>query len=232
MAEIKVEKKKSNWPWVLIILAILVVFFLLFMLTNGDNDKDDIDEAVRDEQVIDQYKIEESTDNPYPENSVAGFLTHIEEGSYYQLGKDPDYTHEALYKLVQAVRETSFEVKYKPDEDFLQLDQEIDSIPAKREAEIQTDTLYDTGQTIISTMEDLQSERFPELSEEVQELRADLNAINSNTEMEEQTEIISSFFEQAAHVIKEMNGVIPPSPVSRGYNITTSEKKTITINFK
>ena len=45
MAEIKIEKKKPVWPWILIGLIILaVIFFLVFANEDDDEFNDDTDE--------------------------------------------------------------------------------------------------------------------------------------------------------------------------------------------
>jgi len=46
MAEIKIEKKKAIWPW---IIGIIILAVLIYMLAFNDHKKDKTDEAVTDE---------------------------------------------------------------------------------------------------------------------------------------------------------------------------------------
>ena len=49
MAEIKVEKKKPVWPWILLILIIVIAAALYFI---GDTEDDSIDDAMDEMEEV------------------------------------------------------------------------------------------------------------------------------------------------------------------------------------
>ncbi len=60
MAEIKIEKKKPIWPWIILVLVILaLLYFLVF--ADDDDDKDDMDD-MNTEQVEEETAWEDDTD--------------------------------------------------------------------------------------------------------------------------------------------------------------------------
>ncbi len=84
MAEIKIEKKKPIWPWILLGLIILAVIVYFVIADNGDDD-DDFNEEENTEQVVTPMETEEEDtetarwedDNLSGDESVSKYLTHI-----------------------------------------------------------------------------------------------------------------------------------------------------------
>ena len=53
MAEIKVEKKKPVWPWILLIAIIIGILFYVFASDDTNDDVDDIDDTDDIEELND-----------------------------------------------------------------------------------------------------------------------------------------------------------------------------------
>ncbi|WP_372919889.1 hypothetical protein [Salegentibacter sp.] len=195
MAEIKVEKKKPIWPWIVGILAVLLIIFLLFTYMDDDNGTDDSLEE-RDEQVeesIDPFETEDDRDLAYPENAVGQYLYYIdEEYPEREVEENEEFPQEAMQKLAEAVQERSWELEGETN-------QELEELAGNSaETEIQRD-----GDIIVNALADLQRRHYEGLEDEITELRSDLEEINQ-TEGEEQAEAIDDFFSQAAEVLREM----------------------------
>lgn len=195
MAEIKVEKKKPIWPWIVGILAVLLIIFLLFIYMDDDNGTDEGIEE-RDEQVeesIDPFETEDDRDLAYPENAVGNYLYYIdEEYPEREVEENEEYLQEAMQKLAEAVQEKSWDLQGESNE-------ELDELAGNSaETEIQRD-----GDIIVNALADLQRRHYEGLDDEITELRSDLEEINQ-TEGEEQAEAIDNFFSQAAEVLREM----------------------------
>lgn len=221
MAEIKVEKKKSVWPWILGILAVLLVLFLIWMFAEGDDDNmDDVEDD--DIEQVEQYEIEENTDNEYPNNAVAAYLSYVDEERPEEIGEDPEATQEALLRLNAAVEEKANELRYDLDKDLKDpADTDGATTDAMRDP-TQTSTdqnanIASAGEKVVNALEELQEMHFPELDDEVQELRDELNEIssNANAQTNEQAEEVLAFFNQAADVLREMEIDVDTTPSER-----------------
>lgn len=62
MAEIKIEKKKPVWPWVILILVVLGII-AYFVYANDEDVNDDFDDDITNEQVIDTTNTQSSYDS-------------------------------------------------------------------------------------------------------------------------------------------------------------------------
>lgn len=63
MAEIKIEKKKPVWPWILVGLIILVVIFFLVFANEDDNEIDTDDTEIREVNSSDTMGLQIERDN-------------------------------------------------------------------------------------------------------------------------------------------------------------------------
>ena len=97
MAEIKIEKKKLAWPWLLavLVIALLLVGFLVFR-----------DLFVNPEVVTEEDSITNTNETDYLEtnennDTVATYINFV-ENSKEKMSLDHAYTNEALLKLIEA----------------------------------------------------------------------------------------------------------------------------------
>ncbi|MEX2350713.1 MAG: hypothetical protein WD554_07515 [Flavobacteriaceae bacterium] len=105
MAEIKIEKKKPVWQW---ILAVLIIVAILYFIVVEDNDYDDqvIDNTTDTEQIYEEDRNDNSTDtyettrNSGEVNAISEYIAYIENP---QMGLDHDYTNGAIKELIAAV---------------------------------------------------------------------------------------------------------------------------------
>ncbi|MDT0691101.1 hypothetical protein RM549_15005 [Salegentibacter sp. F188] len=220
MAEIRVEKKKPVWPWIL--LAILVILALLYFFVWADGNETD-DEMQDDDQIeqLEQYETQETTDNAYPENATADYLSYIEnEGDEDSLGVNPQYTREAFQKLGLAVSSQTSGMGSEPESDLENL---ADSTRVSN-APLSNDSIKSAGEIIVRNLEEIQRNRYPELSDEIEDLRETLNAIESTTTQasSENSEAVTRFFRRAAEVLREIPTERADSRLTPG-NPTTAD---------
>lgn len=115
MAEIKIEKKKPVWPWILLLLVIvgIIVYFLVF----------------RDEEtnttVIEETPVATETDAMGSEGSdaisgnaeIAAYVDYI-DSNRNEMGLDHEYTNEAFSKLIAATKAAADETGYDINKDM------------------------------------------------------------------------------------------------------------------
>lgn len=214
MAEIKVEKKKPIWPWVILVLVILaLLYFLVF--ADDDNDDDDMDE-METEQVEEGTAWEEDSDTATWEESqsdwendtlnagaVSGYLTYVSDKS--KMGVDHEYTNNALIELMNAVEAKAKEMNYDISADMQQVRQSAQAITNDPTAATHANTIKDAGTKLANILQKMQQEKYPDLSQDVQEVQTAANNIKADVQTLQQKDQINKFFDEAADVLKKMS---------------------------
>lgn len=211
MAEIKVEKKKPVWPWILLGLIILGII-LYFLFANGD-DVDDMDD-MNTEQVTDTtYQTTEDTDMDTAtwdndtaavnSESVNRYITHV--GDTQRMGIEHEYTNNALTHLVNAVEYKAREQNVNIDTDLQEIKNEAQNITQNPQATDHANSIKNAGTKIADALEKIQQEKFPDLSQDVQEVRTAAQEIDTATLTLDQKDQINSFFNEAADVLRKMS---------------------------
>ncbi|MDT0647311.1 hypothetical protein RM545_11480 [Zunongwangia sp. F260] len=205
MAEIKVEKKKPIWPWIIAGLIVLVILYFLF--ANGDDDEM-IDETEQ-EQVIDTTSIEEENTANWDNNrndtvgGVDGYLSYI--GDESRMGIDHEYTNNAIIYLMNAVQAKANELNVNIDADIEEIRQKAEKITQDPMATNHADKIKDAGSDLTNVIENLQEEQFPDLSQDVQEVKSAVQDIDGSVLTLEQKDKVNKFFDEAGDVLNKMS---------------------------
>lgn len=180
----------------LIVMATGVLF-----ACKGD-DKSDDDTDIEFEQTM---EVEEDTvsNYAYEGNAVADYLTYVDgEDEYEEMQEEID-PETALQKFAAAVSERA--------QSF--------GMEANKELEVIGDSLQSSEedmrtqlQTAIASLEELQKNSYQELSEEVDELKAELQDIDMKAD--DAKDKLRSFFHKAADVMEEMDAPIKEGAMS------------------
>ncbi len=212
MAEIKIEKKKPVWPWILLGLIILAVI-LYFVFADNDS-MDDIDDADDIERVDDTTytstqdnmnttRYEDNTASAGTGGEVENFITHVEDKS--RMGVDHEYTNNALLHLINAVETKAREVNVDVDASIQQMREEAREITQNPQGTNHANKIKSVGEKIAGTLENIQKEKFPNLSNDIQEVKTAARDIQARTLTLDQKDQINEFFNQAADVLKKMS---------------------------
>ncbi|MDT0691613.1 hypothetical protein RM549_17610 [Salegentibacter sp. F188] len=205
MAEIKVEKKKPIWPWIIAALVILAILYFLFMDGNDDEVTDDYNE----EQVVDTTynetnTLEDNRDMPADTTGgVAGYLSHI--GDKSRMGIDHEYTNNALIYLMNAVQAKANDLNVNIDADMQQIRQEAEAITRDPMATNHADKIKSAGNSLTNVIENLQQDEYPDLSQDVQEVRTAVEDIDPSVLTLEQKDEVNTFFDEAGDVLNKMS---------------------------
>lgn len=216
MAEIKIKKKKPAWPWVLII-VILIILVLLYFFVFSKND-DDFDNSNRNNtEQIDSMDstmnaVEDTVgweDNRVSDSLTGGstemtsiYLSSMEEES--KLGADAVYTNNALMKLIDAVEAKANESQLKLEIDLKKIRENTMEINADS-TNSSSAPIKEAGNKIADAMQNIQEARYPQLAEEVNEVKKAVEHIDAKKKMDHQQKQISAFFHKSAEVLKQMN---------------------------
>lgn len=193
MAEIKIEKKKPIWPWVLI--GLLILAFILYFFVFKDKNNSQLNIA-----AINSTSMSINNDS---NDSVFAYTNFVKGDKNMSL--DHEYSHEALTKLANATEavanKTGVDVKVDLDE-VKQLSQQITANP---NAVSHADDIRKASIIIASALGTIQQAKFPDLSSESTILMNDAKATDENDLTLNQKSTVKTFYDAAADLLKKMN---------------------------
>ena len=191
MSEIKIEKKKSMWPWMLLILGILALLIYFFAL----GDRNGIKETKETTSLI---NIKE--DN----TTVTEFVRFIEVDSR-DMGLDHIYTNQAFTKLIAATNAMADEIKYDIRADIDQAKEYAAQITEDKFVTTHADSISKAATILTNALQKMQQDKYPELANEAAELRNASDSIKPDILTLDQKDAVKGFFGKAAELLKKMN---------------------------
>lgn len=206
MAEINIEKKKPVWPWILLGLVILaVILFFVF----ADDDNDDLLEEENTEQVTTPMETEDDLetatweeDNLSGDESVSNYLDHI--GDTERMGIDHEYSSEALILLINALENRAEEANINTDVEIEELKNNVRGIKEDPQSLTHANAINNVGTKIVNLMEKMQMEKFPDISQDVQEARTALQNIQPSIPTLDQKDAVNAFYKESGDVLQKM----------------------------
>ncbi len=200
MTEIRIEKKKPVWPWIL--LGFVVVAVLVYFLVLRDND-DAITEVPTSTELVganekDFISVKENN------STVSDFVNFVETDKD-KMGLDHAYTNEAFLKLIDATYAIADEVGYEVRADLEQVKQYAEMITDDPFVTTHANSIRKAGDILTNALQNIQKAKYPGLTNEVAELRNASEAINPDVLTLNQRTEVKSFFGKAADLLKKMN---------------------------
>jgi hypothetical protein len=224
MAEIKIEKKKPVWPW---ILGLIVVGIIIALVVMGDDDKE-VDERDNPAEVG-NYEVDRKTDevnkvqnengaertregsarntaDAAASGAIANYRQHVNEDQG-QMGLEHEYTHQALTKLAIALKSVAEKHNYDINADLDQVKEKGDKIMKDPMSLKHADKIKDAQQSIVKAFRGLQEQKFPNMKGEIEKLDQTVASLNPKTPTMEQKQTVKKFFDQAANLLNNMNNL-------------------------
>lgn len=217
MAEIKIEKKKPIWPWIILVLIILAILY--FLVFANDDDRDEMDDMDETEQIEDEtvwededttsWGNEADTTDWASENDtlgtagVSGYLTYISDTS--KMGVDHEYTNNALIQLMNAVQAKAKEINYNIEADMQSVRQDAKAIQDDPTGQNHANKIKQAGTKLANILQKMQQEKYPDLSNDVEEVKTAANNIDGSQQTLQQKDQINKFFNEAADVLRKMS---------------------------
>lgn len=198
MAEIRVEKKKRPvWPWILAILLVAAVIWIVA----DDNDYDTGEQVstVQMDEEADTYE------NDATEGAAMAYVNFIEQNGD-KVTVEHEYSHQALTRLSEALNSVaennniSLEDKQKIEE----LRQKADRLMRNTDSEQHANILSDAFSSAAQIMENMQKQQFPDLQDEVNEVKNAANEVKPNVLVTNQKSAVKNFFQKSADAVEAM----------------------------
>ena len=194
MAEIKIEKKKPVWPWILLILIALGLIWY-FYIKNANN------QVVNDEMVGQQADtVEYSNSDNY--SSLDLYSSFIADTT--KMGVDHEYSMDALYRLIDAVEEKSYIHNVDVTADLDEARTKAAEITEDSNSLNHSELIKSSGKIITRALSTLQTSNYPNLTVEMSEVNASVEAIDTSVNTLDQKDKVKNFFKSAESLLLKM----------------------------
>ncbi|PKO95394.1 MAG: hypothetical protein CVU12_10200 [Bacteroidetes bacterium HGW-Bacteroidetes-7] len=200
MAEIKIEKKKQIWPWLLfgLIVSALLLYFLVF--SNYDKITETVTEAGYNTNTDDYDLIQVKENN----STVAAYVDFV-ENTNQMMSLDHAYTNEALLKLTNATDAMATEVGYEVRADLEKVKEHAEMITENPFETTHADAIRKAADILTRVLQNIQKAKYPSLTQEVDELKNAAASINPEVLTLDQKDAVKNFFAKASDLLKKMN---------------------------
>jgi len=207
MAEIKIKKKTPIWPWILLIVVIVALLYFLFFVDDNDtvDMREDNTEVIMDNNVDDEAV-------GFTNNETAGLKENanskIEIYSEYiadgKMGIDHVYSNGALEKLINATETTANALDVDISADLEIARDNATSITKDPYKVDHANKIKNAGTIIVNALGKIQEQKFPDMGDQISELRNSLMAIEPQIKTLNQKSEVKMFFEQASNILTNM----------------------------
>jgi len=191
MTEIKIEKKKTIWPWLLLVLGILVAAWFLFFR----NDK------AKPAETVDKIELIEIHEN----NTIVATYVAFINSDTNKMSLDHAFSNEALTKLTDALEAMANEADYDVKADIAKTKQLVDEITKDPLVSNHADKIRNVADVLSTSLQNLQQAKYPGLAAEAAEVKSAAAAIDPITLTLDQRGAVKSFFRKAADLLTKMN---------------------------
>jgi hypothetical protein len=191
MAEIKIEKKNSIIPWILLILGIVAAIWYFVLRT----DEPKTTPSTAKTELID---VQENNER------VVAYVSFI-NADQDKIGLDPEFTSAALSKLTDAVDAMATQINFDVTADISKAKELADKIERDPMATTHSATISAAATLLSTSLQNMQKANYPSLSIEANAVKTAASGIDSGTLALDQREAIKLFFNSAAELLTKMN---------------------------
>ncbi|TXD81571.1 hypothetical protein ESY86_06965 [Subsaximicrobium wynnwilliamsii] len=217
MAEIKIEKKKPTWPWVVLVLFILaLIAFFAFKDEISDEMTDDYNDDPKTAQYGDSAGTSMgngATHADYDLDSTATAEVSAYDRSIAnspRSASDSTYSNTAFVNLSQAVARKAKTHDLQSSEALERLErygnQTNDSSVATNSVEKGIlKNFKSISEDVTEVLEAIQTKAYPSLKTEISTLKQHASKLDTNNAWSKQPKQLQSFLEKARAILNNMN---------------------------
>jgi hypothetical protein len=189
MAEIKIEKRKPMWPWLLLSLglAAALIYFITFRDKNDEK-----------KEIIELISVSEKN------TTVDDYVNFIESDSN-KMSLDHAFTNDALLRLTDATDAMADEIDVELQTDLDKVDEYAEMITKDPLDTSHANSIRKATDILTNALHEIQKANYSGLKNEVAELRAASESINPDVLTLNQQIEVKVFFQKAADLLKKMN---------------------------
>lgn len=208
MAEIKIEKKKPVWPWIVAVIIILFVIYF-FWSSNYDKRRGGTQEInFQDSISMSSTELQDEATSFYQNpnaflDQLQDYSTFLSDSELHQENTASYFHRNALLKLIKATREqavtTNIDVTRNleiADENALKVTHDVHNAAGYQ--------IKKAASEITEALTKIQKDHYEDLHAEIKALERDITDMNGMRAIDEQQESILSFHRHALDLLQKM----------------------------
>jgi len=195
MTEIKIEKKKPIWPWLLVLLLVILASVWFFFYSNDNAEPLETIATTDNTALIDIHE---------NNNIVAAYVAFINADTN-TMGLDHVFTNEAFTKLTDAIEAIAAEAGYDVKADIAKAKQLAEEITKDPMVTTHGDKIRSAADVLSTSLQNIQQAKYPSLGAEADDVKSAASAITPETLTLDQRVAVKSFFRKAADLLNKMN---------------------------
>ncbi|CDF78627.1 hypothetical protein BN863_9150 [Formosa agariphila KMM 3901] len=216
MAEIKIEKKKPIWPWILGLLVVLGIILFLFYATNNNDDYMDdtnTNQPVMTDTITDNsnatYNNAPSSNTTTEYKPSSTYLVNVQKSlnDSMKLGTDSIYTAKAFYNLANASASKAVEMNLYSSPALSSLESDLNQFKSAQmgQEDFSKIDLKTLSSEITAVISEIQNKNAPNLDKEVSNLKTLSNELNSSTDWTKQQKNIQDYLNTSYEILTTIN---------------------------
>lgn len=219
MAEIKIEKKKPIWPWILLALVILGIIAYVLSTRDTDDFNDDADDYMSndiDTTAVDTSgngaiydpngSMTDSTDTYRNDANKAMEELMMAMKDSSRFGTDSTHTKSALNNLAKLTVAKARLAKLESSTALNTLEQRVDmTAPTNATSETLSQHFKSVSDAVVNVIEELQKKQTPNKEDAVSKLKATASKLSPSLDLAKQQTNIQLFIRQAHDLLHSMN---------------------------
>ena len=201
MAELKNRKKKKpGWPWVLLLLIVIGIFWYLDETGNGTDKRSEYDDPT-ELPADDSYIFDSDALTPFIKFVIDSLHLINEETDKILIARGFNYMADDLAVIIE--KGSIYDMPIIARYDTLRVRQQ--QITKERIEEDFSEILKRTAFAAVDLIINIQIKKFSALKEEIISLRLHADEIRKHKTFSSQKEVLKKFFFRAAVIIDKMN---------------------------
>lgn len=200
MAEIKIEKKRTVWPWVLLALVIIALLIYFLAVPDKDDDYEQVTERTVVESTNESDMLGVNEENP----TVMAYVEWLDT-NLGRMGIDHEFTHEAITELANAIKALASDIDYNVDAELDQAKEYADQIRQEPYETSHANKIRNATDMLSQALVNMQQARYPGLQEDARAVKNASQQIKPDELTLDQKEEVKGFFRKATDLLQEMN---------------------------
>lgn len=202
MAEIKIDQKKQNWPWMIV--GLVIVAILVYYIGFRNNDDSNTIEEVTETNYVSLVNESDLLGVKENNSTVAAFVSFVENDTN-RISLDLAYINEAFLKLTAATNAMAGEIGYNVQADLEKVNESATLIADEPFETSLAKNFKNAADNSTTALQNMQLAKYPDLTAEVNDLKSASASINPEVLTLEQKDAVQNYFAKASDLLQKMN---------------------------
>ena len=213
MAEIKIEKKKPIWPWIILILILLAAVYYFWYSNDRKFDSDELilkDTITQEDEI---YRLDKEPEESKPlytgtygtvknEQAFADYLIYVDKLD--NNSTENDYYRTAFFKLITATKRASEIKNVDVRNNIAAAMESAEKLTNVPKTSVKADNLKQAASEVSRALKSIQEKGFSNLSDDAKSVETAVAGIDGTKTLDLQTSNIDTFYDKAARLLQRM----------------------------